>query len=470
MKTNVLIIGSGPGGYVAALRAAQLGAQVTLVEREHVGGVCLNVGCIPTKALLASADVYEMVRKADEFGVRTAPPVADWPAMQERKAKAVQRLVAGVEVLLKKAGVTLWRGHGRFISPHTVSVEGDGVSEQVEADQIIIATGSRSATIPVPGLDSPRVLDSTGALSLPELPASMIIIGAGAIGVEFASLFHTLGVQVTVVEMLPRLLPLMDADLGEGLARVWRRRKLKALTGARLKEVLDRGTHLEVQIETAAGMQMVQAEKLLLAVGRRPNVENLGLEEAGVQYSRKGIPVDATMRTNVPHIYAIGDVVGGIMLAHWASHMGIAAAENALGGHVALDERTNPACVFCQPEVASVGLTEQEARDKGYDVRVGTFPFLANGKAVAAGETDGFVKVVAESKYNELLGLHIIGPHASDLILTGGLALTLEATLDEFKETIAPHPTLCEAINEAALAALGIPLQIPAQQASASKR
>ncbi len=464
MKTDLAVIGGGPGGYVAALRAAQLGARVVLIEREKLGGVCLNVGCIPTKALLHSAKVYEMVRNAGEYGVRASEAQMDWPAMQARKEKVVERLVSGVGVLLKKANVTLLAGHGRFLSPRVVVVEGKGVNEQVEADQIIIATGSRPASLPVPGLDSPLVLDSTAALALPQLPASMIVIGGGAIGVEFANLFHSLGVDVAVVEMLPRLLPLMDATLGETLERSFKRRKIKTCTETRLKQVKDVGGRLEVEVEGKSGTQTLQGEKMLLAVGRRPNVENVGLEEAGVQFSRKGIAVDAALRTNVPHIYAIGDVVGGIMLAHWASHMGIAAAENALGGHARLSEKAIPQCVFTSPEIASVGLSEQEARDKGYDVRVGIFPFLANSKAVAQGETEGSVKVVAEAKYGEILGLHIVGPHASDLILQGGLALTLEATLDELRAMIAPHPSLGEAVIESALAALGIPLHIPASK------
>lgn len=462
MRSDIAVIGGGPGGYIAALRAAQLGANVALIERQYLGGVCLNEGCIPTKALLRSAEVYEVIRRAGEFGVRVGEPQVDWPAMQARKEGIVRQLVSGVGVLLKKAGVTVLQGHGRFTSPRSVIVE--GIGETVEADKFIIATGSRSATLPVPGLDSPAILDSTAALHLAELPRSMIVIGGGAIGVEFASLFNSLGLDVTLVEMLPRLLPLMDAGLGDALARSLKRRKIKVLTGTRLKQVREASEQLEVEVEGRSGPQTLQGEKMILAVGRRPNVEDIGLEEAGVRFSSKGIPVDERMCTNVPHIYAIGDVVGGLMLAHWASHMGIVAAENALGGQVKLNDRVVPKCVFSSPEVASVGLSEEEARDKGYDVRVGLFPFLANGKALAQGETEGSVKIVAEGKYGEILGLHIIGPHASDLILSGGLALTLEATLDEFKATIAPHPTLSEAITEAALDAMGIPLNIPASK------
>ncbi len=464
MKTDICIIGGGPGGYVAALRAAQLGAQVTLVEREHLGGVCLNVGCIPTKALLRSAEVYQLVRDAAKFGVTAGEPGIDWPAMQARKAEVVKRLVSGVGVLLDKAGATVLHGHGRFLSPHTLAVEGPGVSERVEATHFLIATGSRPASIPVPGLESPAVLDSTGALELAQLPASLIVIGGGAVGVEFASLYAALGVQVTVIEMLPRLLPRMEAMLGNTLERSLKRRKIKVLTDTRMKEVRDKGGLLEVDVEIKSGAQTLQGEKLLVAVSRRPNVENLGLEEAGVQYSRRGVPVDENLRTNVPHIYAIGDVVGGIMLAHWASHMGVAAAENALGGHVRVSEEAIPSCVFTMPEVASVGLSEEEARAKGYDVVTGEFPFLANGKALAQGETEGSVKVVAEAKHGQVLGLHIIGPHASDLIAPGGLALALEATLDELKETMMAHPTLSEAVAEAALDALGIPLAVPARK------
>lgn len=464
MKTDIAIIGGGPGGYIAALRAAQLGAKVALAERERVGGVCLNLGCIPTKALLRNAEVLETVRRAGEFGVRVGAPAVDWPAMQARKTQVVERLVSGVELLLRQAGVTVLPGHARFISPTTLAVEGKEVSERVEADRFIIATGSRPASLPVPGLDSPAVLDSTGALALSELPESLIIVGGGAVGVEFASLFHALGVEVTLIEMLPRLLPRMEAMLGRTLERALKRRKLQVLTDTRLKQVKDLGGQLEVEVEGRAGTQALRSQKMLLAVSRLPNVENVGLQEAGVRYDRRGIAIDEGMRTNVPHIYAIGDVTGGVMLAHWASHMGVAAAENALGGSVALRDRAVPSCVFSLPEVASVGLSEEEASEKGHEVLVGEFPFLANGKALAHGETEGAVKFVAEKKYGQILGLHIIGLHASDLILLGGLALTLEATLDEFKETIAPHPTLCEAISEAALDALGIPLSIPTRK------
>ena len=464
MKTDVAIIGGGLGGYVAALRATQLGAKVVLIEREKLGGVCLNVGCIPTKALLHCAEVAETVRGAAKFGVQTSAPQIDWPAMQTHKTKVVERLVSGVGVLLKKADVTILNGHGRFLSPHLIAVEGKEVSEQVEADKVIIATGSRSATLPVPGLDSPAVLDSTAALALDKLPASIIIIGGGAIGVEFASLFHSLGVEVTLVEMLPRLLPLMDATMSDLQERFFKRRKMTVLTETKLKQVKDAGGQLEVEVETKMGTQTLRAEKMLLAVGRRANVENLDLEKAEVQFSRKGIPVDAAMRTNVSHIYAIGDVVGGMMLAHWAAHMGISAAENAMGGHVKLEHTAIPQCVFSLLEIASVGLSEQEARDKGYDVRIGAFPFLANGKALAQGESEGSVKVVAEGKYGQILGVHIAGPHASDIILAAGVGLTLEATWDEFRATIAPHPTLGEALMEAVLSAMGIPLHIPANK------
>lgn len=464
MKADIAVIGGGPGGYIAAIRAAQLGAKTVLIERGALGGVCLNVGCIPTKALLRSAEVLQLVRDAAEYGVQVGEPAVNWDAMQARKGTVVDRLVSGVGVLLKKAGVVVLEGHGRFISPAAVSVEGKELIELVEAERFIVATGSRPASIPVPGLDSPAVLDSTGALGLSELPASMVVVGGGAVGVEFASIFHTLGVEVTLVEMLPRLLPRMEEMLGRTLLRSLKKRGMRVLTDTSLKEVQDQGGLLDIVLRNAKGEETIRAEKMLLAVSRRPNVENVGLEEAGVSYSRRGVPVDEGMRTNVPHIFAIGDVVGGVMLAHWASHMGVAAVENALGAHVRLDEKAIPSCVFCSPEVASVGLSEEEARAKGKDVVVGEFPFLASGKAIAHGETEGAAKVVADAKHGEILGLHIIGPHASDLIPTGGLALELEATLDELKETVMPHPTLGEAIAEAALAALGIPLSIPASK------
>ncbi len=459
-RYGVLVIGAGPGGYVAALRASQLGAQVALVEEADIGGVCLNIGCIPSKALLRSAEVYEIVQDAQQFGVRVEGAVQpDWPAIQKRKDQAVKRLTTGVSVLLKNAGVAVHRGRGRLEAPHVVSVSGAEGEERLEADKVIIATGARPVRLRLPGLDLPGVLDSTGALALDTLPQSMLIVGGGVIGAEFAKIFASFGVRVTVVEMLDRVLPMMDPEISKEIARSLRRKKVKTYVDSRATGITEVDGLLRVSLTTPKGEETVDVEKVLVSVGRRANVENVGLETVGVQVDR-GIVVNERMETNVPGVYAVGDVTGKWWLAHVASKEGVVAAENARGLRSRMDYKTVPVCVFTQPEVASVGLTEAQARDAGYDVIIGQFPFLANGKAVTYGERSGFVKVVSEAKHHELLGLHVVGPHASDLIVEGGLALAMEATLDEIDATIMAHPTLGEAIAEAALAAQGRALQI----------
>ncbi len=459
---DIAILGSGPGGYVAALRAAQLGARVALVEENHIGGVCLNVGCIPTKALLRSAEVYRTLSRAAAFGLRVEGEiVADWPAIQARKQSVVQTLVSGVEKLLAKAGVRVVRGRGRLAGARTLHVETTASSERVEAANIVIATGSRPARLLLPGFDLPGVLDSTGLLALDTLPCRLLIVGGGVIGVEFADVFGALGVQVTVVEMLDRLLPLMDADLGAGLAWTLGQRGVQVHVSSRVARIEPAAGGLRAAVGTPAGELSIEADRVLVAVGRRPNVEDLGLEAAGVRCEKTGIPVDAQMRTNVPGVYAIGDVTGGPQLAHVAMRGGEVAVEHALGHRATLDLKTVPWCVYTDPEIASVGLTESQARERGYDVRVGRFPLSANGKALTYGETNGFVKVVGEARFGEVLGLHLIAPHASDLIHEGGLALALEATLDELAATIHGHPTVGEAVREAALELKGGALHLP---------
>ena len=461
MASELVVIGGGPGGYVAALRAAQLGAQVTLVEADRIGGVCLNVGCIPTKALLASAEVYHWVGRAAQFGIRVGKPEVDWPAIQARKDEVVNKLVGGVRMLLDRAGVKVVVGRARFTGPQAVAVEGAGEVQTLRYDRCIIATGSSPMRLPIPGLDLPGVLDSTAALSLGALPASLLVVGGGAVGLEFASLFSTLGVKVTVVEMLPRLAPLADADVGEALRMALMVQGVKVHVNTKITALEAGAGTLRARLAGPQGELSVEAEKVLMAAGRQPNVDGLGLEAVGVAYDRKGIKVDERMATNVPNIFAVGDVVGGSMLAHVAMHQGVVAAENALGHAARMRYNAVPSCIFTRPEAASVGLTEEAARQQGYDVRVGRFPFNGNGKAIAQGEIEGMVKVVAEGKYGALLGLHIVGPHASDLILEGTLGLTLETTLDEIAETIHPHPTLSEAVGEAGLAALGRALHLP---------
>jgi dihydrolipoamide dehydrogenase len=458
---DVVIVGSGPGGYVAALRAGQLGAKVAVIEESEIGGVCLNVGCIPTKALLRSAEVYETVRDAQEFGIQVDGSIrVDWPAIQKRKTQVVRRLTTGVQGLLKRAGATIVAGRGRLVDAHTVQVTGQNGSQLVQGSKVIVATGSRPVKLPMPGFDLPGVLDSTAALALDALPERLLIVGGGVIGAEFATMFTALGTQVVVVEMLDRLLPMMDQDISAEISKSMKKRHVDAYVNSRATGITQEGNALHVSVTTPDGEQTFVVDKVLVSVGRRANVENLGLEEIGVQLARNGIVVNGRMETSVPGVYAVGDVTGKWWLAHVSSKEGVVAAENACGHLAKMDYKSVPSCVFTHPEVASVGLSEMQAQEQGHQVLVGRFPFIANGKALTFGERDGFVKIVSEAKYGTVLGLHVVGPHASDLILEGGLAISMEATLDEIEAAIHAHPTLGESIAEAALAARGIALHI----------
>lgn len=462
IRADLAIIGAGPGGYVAALRASQLGAKVICIEKQWIGGVCLNEGCIPTKALLRSAEIYSLVKKAASFGISAGQPRVDWAQVQERKEQVVKSMVGGVGKLLERAGVQLLMGAASFANPSTLSVRLSDGQETVVADRVIIATGSRTLNVPIPGIDGPGVIDHRGALDLQELPHSLLVIGGGAIGLEFASLYATFGAQVTVVEMLPRLAPLMDASIGEGLAWSFGNVGIDVLTNTRVVSIRPSGAGSLVSVATPEGDKNIEAQLVLSAIGRAPNVESLGLEALGVKPTRKGIQVDQHMRTAVPGVYAIGDVASeGPMLAHVASHQGVVAAEDALGHTAVMDYRATPSCIFSLPEAASVGLSDEEARKLGYDVQVGLYALANNGKAAAMGDTDGFVKVVSESRHGAVLGIHMVGPHASDLVMEGTLAISVEATLDELERTIHPHPTLSESIAEAALAARGRALHLP---------
>lgn len=461
-RSDVAVLGGGPGGYVAALRAAQLGARVTLVEEKAVGGACLNVGCVPTKALLRSAEVYRTLQRADAFGLRVEGRVSpDWTAIQARKAATVRRLVGGVETLLRKAGVEVIEGRGRLTGLRTLAVTTAGGMREVVARHVILATGSRPARLPLPGIDLPGVLDSTGALALEALPRRLLVVGGGVIGVEFADIFNAFGVEVTIVEVLDRLLPRMDADLGPALGWLLAERGVDIHLGSRVERIDGDDGGLVAHIATPEGDVSIEADRVLVAVGRRSNVEEIGLEAAGVRSGPAGIPVDERMETNVPGVYAIGDVTGGPLLAHVAMQGGEVAAENALGHDAVLDLKTVPWCVYTDPEVASVGLSEAQARQAGYDVRVGRFPLSANARALAHGQAKGFVKFVSEARFGEVLGLHIVGPHAGDLIHEGGMALAVEATRDEVIATLHAHPTLAEAVREAALDARGGALHLP---------
>ncbi len=462
VRTDIAIIGAGPGGYMAALRAAHLGARVICIEKKRVGGVCLNEGCIPTKALVRTAEVYAQTREAARFGVLTEPPRLDWARALARMAAVVEQEVRGVGMLLSRAGVQVIEGEAVFSRPDLLTVRLADGQETVQADRILIATGSRTAQVPIPGLDGPRVVDHWGAMQLPALPQSICIIGGGAIGLEFASIFQTIGVEVTLVEMLPRIAPLMDVSISEGLAWSLDRRGCQILTGTRVTGIVNGRDGCAVSVSGPDGERTLDVSMVLSAIGRSPNVENLGLETIGLRPTRRGIAVDSRMRTAVPGVYAVGDVAAeGPMLAHVASHQGLVAVADALGQTASMDYTAVPSCIFTLPEAAGVGLTEDDARGAGHSVATGVFSLANNGKAVATGDTDGFVKVVADADSAAVLGVHIVGPHASDLILEGTLAISLESTLDEIERTIHPHPTLGEALAEAAMAVRGRALNVP---------
>jgi len=451
IETDIAIIGGGPGGYVAAIRATQLGARVTLIEKDQLGGTCLNRGCIPSKALLDAARRYDELQHAAEFGLKTGEIGFDWAAVVARKQKVVQQLRSGTESLVKGNGVNLLAGTGSFLDAHRIQVKASGgETEEVTARSVVIATGSTEGRPPITGLNLPGVFGSTEGLDLSAIPASVIIVGGSSIGVEFATVFATFGSQVTIVEMLPSLVPLEDAEIGRALAQQLQRRGLQVRTASRLEEVRQVEGGLEAVISNASGSETLRAERLMVAMGRPPYTEGLGLERIGVELNRRLIKVDERMQTNIAGVYAIGDVVGG-GLAHVASAQGEVAVENALGHESAMDYRAVPGVTFCRPQVASVGLTEEKAQQTGQTLKIGRFPFAATSKAVVIGDSAGFVKVVAEAKYGQVLGVHMIGPEVTDLIAEAAIAVMMEATIEDLARTIHAHPTLPEALKEATL-------------------
>src|SRR5579872_5149639 len=459
---DVLVIGGGPGGYVAALRAAQLGAKTALVEKDRVGGTCLVRGCIPTKALLQSSELYTLIKGAASFGVTTDQLGIDWPAAQKRKTAVVDQLVKGVEGLLKAGGVTAFRGSARLAGKGAVDVSG----EQVQAKDIIIATGSAIARIPLPGAE--LTIDSDQILELKEVPRRLAVIGGGVVGMEFAAMFAALGSKVTVLEMLPQVLAMVDADLVSVYAKHLASLGGEIHTSSKVSEVVKNGGALQVRFSTGGEGGVVDADKVLLAVGPVPFTQGLEAEKAGVKLDRGRVVVDDHMRTTADGIWAVGDVIGGIMLAHVASYEGICAVENIAGhGDRVPDYHAAPNCVYTEPEIAHVGLGEKEARDSGLDVKIGRFPFAASGRALTLGQSEGFVKVIADAKSGRILGTHIIGPRATDLIAEATLAVQNGLTLEQLDLTMHAHPTLPESLMEAALAAQGRAIHIPNRRSSA---
>ena len=460
-EIDVVIIGGGPGGYVAAIKAAHLGLKAVLIEKDKLGGVCLNRGCIPTKALVSTAELLNNLQRAGEFGIQVKDYSFDFPAIMKRKEMITRRLSSGVEQLMKTNQVRVIRGEGQIIEPGTVEVTDiAGQKEVIKAKNIIIATGSKVMKLPIPGIDSEGVITSDEALSLSELPSRMLIIGGGVVGIEFAGIFKALGVEVAVVEMLPRILLPIDEEISRQLTQLLKRKGIEILTDCKVKEIRKNNRNLEVLVSTNNGEKKLETEKVLLAAGRVPELGNIDVQGLGIELDKGAIKVDEKMRTNIPGIYAVGDVVGKIMLAHVASREGIVAVENISGKEVLMDYKVVPNCVFSMPEVASVGLTEEEARKENDNIKVSKFPFMANGKALGMGETEGMVKIIADSNTLELLGVHILGAHASDLIAEGTLALSMEATAFEIVNTIHAHPTLAEAIAEAAEGIIGKPIHL----------
>ena len=459
---DVVVVGTGPGGYVAAIRCAQLGLSVATVEDDRPGGVCLNWGCIPTKALLRNAEVVGLFNRAKEFGITVGEWTADYAQAVQRSRRVADRMAKGIEFLFRKNKITLLFGRGTLKSARVVEVAGkDGASTLEARRAIILATGSEPKSLPDVTIDEKQVVSSTGAVTNETRPGSLIVIGAGAVGIEFADVYAAYGAAVTVLEALPRVLPIEDEEASAQIARLFSRRDITIRTGVKVQSVTpDRGG-VSVSVEAEGKTETLKADQVLMAVGRAARTRGLGLEALGVATERGFVTVSATMETSVKGIYAIGDMAGHQLLAHKAMAEGVVAAEAIAGQSPRpVDYGNVPSCTYCHPQVAAIGLTEAAARAGGRDLAVGKFPFTASGKAVAQGETEGFVKVVADKASGEILGVHIVGPEATELIHEFAVGRTLEATLDEFVHTMHAHPTLSEAAFEAVLAALGHPIHI----------
>lgn len=457
---DVIVIGSGPGGYVAAIHAAQRGQKTAIIEKDKtLGGTCLNRGCIPTKALLEAAHVYENALRAGKFGVKVENVSFDWAEIQKYRDRTVRQNTGGVSYLMTKNKITVHKGHGRLTGKGGVSVTGaDGKVEQLTGKQIILATGSVCKNLPFIPMDHERIINSDDILQLSSIPQRLIIMGAGAVGTEFASIYHTFGSKVTLLEMAERILPIEDHEVSEELAKIFRAKGIEVLVGNKTKKVERVGDVVRVEVEHADGkIQVIEGDTFLMAAGRQPVSYDLGLEHTQVKVTKRGtVEVDPFMKTDEPGVYAIGDLIDTPWLAHVAYAEAALAVEHFLGDEVQpINYVRTPSCTYCHPEVASIGLTEKAAKEKGYEVRVGKFPFSANPRARIMQESEGFVKIVADAKYDEVLGVHIIGPKATELILEGGMALALESTVEEIIRTMHAHPTLGEILGEAAHAVHG---------------
>ena len=451
-KFDVIVLGSGPGGYVTAIRASQLGFNTAIIEKENLGGVCLNWGCIPTKALLKSAQVFEYLKHAGDYGLSVENADKDFDAVVKRSRGVADGMSKGVQFLMKKNKITVINGYGKIKSGKKIDIDGSEYS----ANHIIIATGARSRELPSLPQDGKKVIGYREAMTLTKQPKKMIVVGSGAIGVEFAYFYNSMGTEVTIVEYLPKIVPVEDADVSKQLERSFKKSGIKIMTSAEVTSVDTSGKGVKATIKTKKGDEILEADIVLSAVGIKTNIENIGLEDVGIVTDRDKILVNDYYQTNIPGYYAIGDVTPGQALAHVASAEGILCVEKIAGQHVeALDYGNIPGCTYCSPEIASVGLTEAQAKEQGFDIKVGNFPFSASGKASAGGHKEGFVKVIFDAKYGEWLGCHMIGAGVTDMIAEAVLGRKLETTGHEVLKAVHPHPTMSEAVMEAVAAAYG---------------
>lgn len=451
---DLIVLGSGPGGYVAAIRASQLGLKTAIVERENLGGICLNWGCIPTKAMLRSAEIFHNMKHAADYGLAAEKISADLDAVVKRSRGVAKQLNQGVTGLMKKNKIDVIMGDGKITAPGKMTVKTEKGEEQLEAKNIIIATGARARDLPFAKADGKRIWTYRHAMTPPEMPKKLLVIGSGAIGIEFASFYNDMGAEVTVVEMLDRIVPVEDEEVSKFLEKSLKKQGMTIMTGAGVKSIDAGAKGVKAEIEDSKGKKASQDfSHVIVAVGIQPNVETIGLDELGVEPDERfHIKTDAHCRTNIEGIYAIGDCTAGPWLAHKASHEGVIAAETIAGGHPhAMDVNNIPGCTYCHPQIASVGLTEAKAKEAGHEVKVGKFPFIGNGKAIALGETEGFIKTVFDAKTGELLGAHMIGAEVTELIQGYTVGKTLETTEAELMNTVFPHPTLSEMMHESVL-------------------
>jgi len=447
---DIIVLGSGPGGYVTAIRASQLGFKTAIVEKESLGGVCLNWGCIPTKALLKSAQVFDYLKHAGDYGLTIKEYDKDFDAVVNRSRNVAAGMSKGVQFLMKKNKIDVIEGHGKVLPGKKISVTKDDKTEEYQAQHIIIATGARSRELPTLPQDGKKIIGYRQAMTLDKQPKKMIVVGSGAIGIEFAYFFNAMGTEVTLVEYLDRIVPVEDEDVSKQLERSFKKSGINIMTSAEVTGVDTKGKGVKINVKTTKGEEVINADLVLSAVGIKTNIENIGLEEVGIAVDRDKILVNDFYQTNLPGYYAIGDVTPGQALAHVASAEGILCVEKIAGQHVEpLDYGNIPGCTYCSPELASVGLTEAQAKEKGYEIKVGKFPFSASGKAQAGGNADGFVKVIFDAKYGEWLGCHMIGTGVTDMIAEAVLGRKLETTGHEVLKAVHPHPTMSEAVMEA---------------------